>query len=113
MTMSRRVEKLNREIGRQLALILNKREWPAERVTVASIELSSKMDHAKVYVGVWPPEEEQRTVALLNQEKGLIKKELAGKLKMRLMPEIGFCLDHSAEKTSRIAELLKEAEKDF
>ncbi len=111
--MARRADRLNREIAKQLAEILNKHEWPAERVTVASVDISSKFDYARVYVGVWPQENEGKTIKELNQNKGLIKKELAGKLRMRLMPEIGFYADGGAESSARIAELLKEAEKDF
>ncbi len=111
--MAWRAEKLNREIAKQLADILNKHEWPAERVTVASAEISAKFDYVRVYVGVWPVEAEQKTIEELNRQKGLIKKELAGKLKMRLMPEIGFYTDRSSEAASRIADLLKEVEKDL
>ena len=91
-------------------MILHKEEWPADRLTVMRSDLSEKRDYAHVYVSVWPESNEQETLKELNRKKGLIKKELAGKLKVRLMHEIGFYLDHSSKAAIRIAQLLDEVE---
>ena len=107
--MAWRSERLAREILKQCAIILNQQEWPADRLTVASVEVSSKMDYARVYIDIWPEAAQLETIAELNRRKGLIKKELASKLKIRLMPEVGFYLDHGSEATARIADLLQQA----
>jgi ribosome-binding factor A len=109
--MNRKSERLSREITKYLAMILHRQEWPADRLTVIHSDLSEKCDYAHVYVSVWPESSEQKTIQELNSRKGLIKKELASKLKARLMPEIGFYLDHSSEIAIRIAQLLDETEK--
>jgi len=111
--MSRRVQRLSREITKHSAEIINRQEWPAERVTVASAEISNKFDYARIYVSIWPTNSEKETLKELDRRKGLIKKELAAKLNMRLMPDIGFYLDRGLEASSRIAELMKEIEKDI
>jgi ribosome-binding factor A len=110
--MSRRAERLNREIVKKLGTILNQQDWPAERVTVVSADTSSKFDYVRVYISVWPEGSEKATVQAINAQKGLIKKELGAKLKMRLIPEIGFYSDRSTEASVRIAELLKKAEQE-
>ncbi len=111
--MSRRVQRLSRDIAKHAAVIINRQEWPAERVTVASAEISNKFDYARIYVSIWPKNSEEETLKEINLRKGLIKKELAVKLNMRLMPEIGFYLDRGLEASSRIAELLREVEKEI
>lgn len=111
--MSRRTQRLSREITKHSAEIINKQEWPAERVTVVSAEISNKFDYARIYISIWPTSSEKETLKELDRRKGLIKKGLAAKLNMRLMPEVGFYLDRGPEAASRIAELLKEIEKDI
>lgn len=113
MIMSWRPERLAREISERTAEIINQQQWPAERVTVASVEVSPKLDYARVYISVWPKESEAETMQALSRRKGLIKRELAGKLRTRLMPEIGFYSDRGSEAAVRVAELLREAEKDL
>lgn len=110
--MAWRSERLAREISKNCGLILNQQEWPAERLTVASVKVSPKMDYARVYVDIWPETAQSETIKELNRRKGLIKKELAGKLKTRLMPEIGFYLDRGSEAAARIADLLQQADLD-
>ena len=108
--MAHRAERINREIGRQLAVIINQMEWSAERITVASTELSPKFDYVRVYVGVWPLNIEKKAIHELNEKKGLIKKELAAKLRMRLMPELGFYPDRGSEAAIKVSELLEQIE---
>ncbi|HQO27891.1 MAG TPA: 30S ribosome-binding factor RbfA [Candidatus Pacearchaeota archaeon] len=111
--MSWRPERLAREISEQVAVIVNQQEWPAERLTISSVVVSPKLDYARIYIAVWPKTAETETLKELNRRQGLIKKELTGKLRIRLMPEIGFYLDRSSEAVVRIAELLRKAEQDF
>ncbi len=105
-----RAERINREIGRQLAIIINQMDWPADRVTLGSTELSPKFDYVRAYVQVWPTKMEEKVIQKLNEKKGLIKKQLAGKLRMRLMPEVGFYPDRGTETARRVAELLDQIE---
>lgn len=108
--MAWKVERTQKEIIKQLAVILHQQEWSAERVTIVSVDISTKLDYAHIYISIWPPENEQKVIQELNSQKGLIKKELAVKLRMRLMPDIGFYADRGAEAATRVAQLLSEIE---
>ncbi len=108
--MAWKVERTQKEIVKQLAVILHQQEWSAERVTIVSADISAKLDYVHIYVSIWPPENEQKVIKELNSQKGLIKKELAVKLRMRLMPDIGFYVDRGAEAATKVAQLLSEIE---
>jgi ribosome-binding factor A len=79
-------------------------------VTVTRVELTSDQRLARVYVGVLGDENARRQSLLgLGKAAGFVKRELAQRLRLRLMPDVRFEYDKGLDATDRIARLLEEA----
>src|SRR5216684_2428459 len=95
-----RQEKLGELIAVELSDLLRTR-LKDPRVGFASIthvEVSGDLRHAKVFVSVMgSPEEQEGTVKGLKHAAGFLRRELAGRLVLRFMPELVFKLDMSIE----------------
>ena len=104
-------EAVRDELSRML-----QRDLKDPRIGLASIvqvEMSQDLRHAKVYVSVYGSAEEQdRTMEALNSAKGLLRREVTRRLKLRYAPEITFVPDTSIRHGARIAELLRQIQED-
>lgn len=109
--MSNRVEKgnslLQKEISNIISNKLNDPRLNNEIITVTNVSLSPDLSYAKVYVSIYGSKNEQESLNALKSAVGFIRKELACKLKFRVLPFIDFELDNSGEYSERINKLLK------
>ena len=114
--MSRkRVLRVTEAIKRELGFVLD-REVEDPRigmVTVTRVDLSEDLRHAKVYVSFLGGDEEKaRGLRLLKKARGYLRSELAGRLDLRVVPELAFVIDESAENYLRIEKLIREIHED-
>ncbi|MBU0491519.1 MAG: 30S ribosome-binding factor RbfA [Chloroflexi bacterium] len=78
-------------------------------VSVTDVEVTQDQRFAKVFVRVLgSPEEQQEALAALERAAGFIRTKLAGRLRLRHMPELSFHLDQALEYGNRIDALLDE-----
>jgi ribosome-binding factor A len=77
--------------------------------TVTSVETSSDLRHAKVYVSVLG-DEEARTATLegLRSSHGVIQARIAAETRMKRTPTLTFHYDETVEQGVRISHLLDE-----
>jgi ribosome-binding factor A len=98
-------------IKREISFILD-RELHDPRigmVTVTRVDLSDDLRHAKVYVSFLGGDEEKaRGLKLLKKARGHLRSELAGRLDLRVVPELAFLIDESAENYLRIEKLIRQ-----
>ena len=81
--------------------------------SITRVEVSGDYRHAKVYVSVMgTPEEQTETMKGLQHATSFLRRELAGRLTLRYMPEIAFKLDHSLEKGAQILALIQQVEQE-
>src|SRR5690242_6672924 len=81
--------------------------------TVTSVDMSSDLKYARIYVSVMgTPEEQKATMQALTSGRGFIRRELASRLDLRFAPEIRFKLDTTAEYSDRISRLLNEIKEE-
>jgi len=107
--MSIRVERVAEQMKKEIAELLQDeiKDPRIGFVTVTDVELSSDMQHAKVYVSVYGDEEQKKqTLEALDRATGFIRREIGRRIKLRLVPEIVFKYDESIERGDRIARLL-------
>ncbi|HLI69789.1 MAG TPA: 30S ribosome-binding factor RbfA [Ktedonobacteraceae bacterium] len=106
-----RQEKLGEQIAVEVSDLLRTRVKDP-RVGFASIthvEVSGDLRHAKIYVSVMgESEEKQNTIEALRHATGFIRRELAGRLTVRFMPEIVFKLDNSIEQGAHVLGLIRK-----
>lgn len=110
--MSRkRVLRVTEAVKRELGFILDRQvEDPRiGMVTVTRVELSDDLRYAKVHVSFLGGDEEKaRGLKLLKKARGYIRSELAGRLDLRVVPELAFIIDESAENYLKIEKLIRE-----
>jgi ribosome-binding factor A len=78
-------------------------------VTVTSVDTSSDLRHARVYVSVLGNDEERAaTMAGLGSAHGVIQLAVASELRMKHTPTLEFVFDESIDRGMRISELLDD-----
>jgi ribosome-binding factor A len=115
MANPHRQEKLGGQIANEVSDLLRTR-IKDPRVGFASIthvEVSGDLRHAKIFVSVMGDQDEKKsTIETLHHATSFLRRELAGRLNVRFMPEILFKLDNSIEQGSHILGLIRESENE-
>jgi len=76
-------------------------------VSVTSVDITSDLQHAKVYISVIGTlQEKEKTIQALQSAAGFIAIQSSRKVTMRYFPMLTFKLDNSVEKQMRIDSLL-------
>ncbi|MCE5313284.1 MAG: 30S ribosome-binding factor RbfA [Nitrospiraceae bacterium] len=106
----KRSQRLNILIKEEMADIIMRRVKDPRLgfVTVTDVEMSEDLKLAKVYVSVFREEERDMTLEILNSAKGLIRSELAKRVRVKFIPALDFRIDKSVEHGDKIDRLLKE-----
>jgi ribosome-binding factor A len=80
-------------------------------VTVTSVDTTSDLRQARVYVSVLGSDEEREaTLAGLESAHGVLQQAVARELRMKHTPTLQFVFDESIDRGMRISELLDEDE---
>lgn len=78
-------------------------------VTVTSVDITSDLHYAKVYISViGTPEDKKKAIDALQSAAGFIAATASKKVVMRYFPDLTFKLDEGVDKHMRIAEILSE-----
>ena len=107
-----RAARLGRQIRRDLAALL---QWETAdprlvSVTVSDVEVARDLSSARVHVQMPPGEQQEETLLALRRAARYLRTRLAGRLRVRNVPELRFEHDRSPETASRIERLLAGAE---
>ncbi|MCL6558346.1 MAG: 30S ribosome-binding factor RbfA [Firmicutes bacterium] len=109
--MSYRPERLAEAIKKEISDLLRD-ELKDPRigfVTITSVEVSSDLRYAKVFISVLGgPENQRSSIETLQKAQGFIRGELGRRIRLRYTPEITFKLDESISRGTRVIELLNE-----
>ncbi len=108
-----RSERVGDEIRKIVAdLIQNEIRDPRlpELVSVVDVRVSRDLSHARVYISVLGDEEAgQNSLTALRSATGFIRREIAARMRLRIVPELSLILDDSIERGLRISRLIDEA----
>lgn len=78
-------------------------------VTIARVELTPDLRYAKIFFSVLGQEKDyEKTAQALNSATGFIRRLIAQRIDLRLVPEISFREDHSCEYSIKIQKILDE-----
>lgn len=106
---NRRLARLNEQFRREITAILRRsvRDPRVLDVVVNSVEVTSDLWLARVYVGLGN-DDQDRADALLGLEgaANFIRRQLAAVLHIRRIPELRFLEDKTAAQANRIEEIL-------
>jgi ribosome-binding factor A len=109
-----RPERVAQRIQREVADIVGNRlrdPQVSQWVSVTDVEVNHDLSMARIFVSILPEgEERRRTLDALGRATPFIRRELAGRLGLREVPELRFLLDTSIERGARVEELLRRIE---
>ena len=108
--MSYRLEKISNLIKHEISLIfLHKLQDPALGiVTITNVKVSPDLKIAKIYLSILEKEKREITMEKVTAVTGLIRSELAARIRMKFTPEIKFFLDDTLDYVEKIEGLLKK-----
>ena len=106
-----RMERINSELQKAIAdIIANKLRNPELEniiISVTEVDTAADLSYAKVLVSVLGNENmKDMVLAILNNAKAFIRKELMSMVRLRTMPNLEFKLDESYEKGQKIIKLI-------
>lgn len=107
--MHHRARRVAEQIRHELAQILM-RETKDPRiygVTFTAVEVSSDLEHAKVWFTLLEGEPAEMGKAL-RHASGYLRTELARRLRLRTVPRLNFQYDESVERGARLSRLIEE-----
>lgn len=112
--MSYRLARLENQIKDELSLILlYKLSDPALGfITITGVKLSPDAKLAKVYISVYEKGLRDESLERIEKASGVIRSQLAAKIRVRYVPELKFYIDDTSDNVERIENLLKQIHKD-
>jgi ribosome-binding factor A len=105
-----RIEKVNQQLKREISIIIQQDlgDPRIEFVTITSVDVSRDLRNAKVLFSVLgEPSKAEVAQKGLEGARGMIRKLIGQRIKMRFTPDLSFVYDHSIELSARIEETLK------
>jgi ribosome-binding factor A len=115
MATERRVERMQREILRELSRILREdlSDPRMGMLSLTRVKLSPDLKMAKVFVSALGGEAEwRRSATAIRHAIGFIQQALGRHLTTRYIPDLHFAYDPSIEKSVRIHKLIDDAAKE-
>lgn len=101
-------ELIRKELGE---LILRDLEFPGAIMTILEVDVTKKLDYARVHCSVIPSNKSEDVLMILNSQKRELQNKLLRKINIRPMPEVQFEIDHGAEKAAEIEKVFIDEEK--
>lgn len=78
-------------------------------MTVTEVRMSPDLRQARIYVSVFGDEKrKERTLALLEEQKSVVRSAVGKAVRLRLTPEIAFVLDETMDKAMNLEAIFKK-----
>ncbi|MBX3008759.1 MAG: 30S ribosome-binding factor RbfA [Melioribacteraceae bacterium] len=108
--MSFRLQKVESLIKEEVSLIfLHKIQDPNfSLITITNVKVSPDLRHAKIYLSVFRKEKREEVLEKVEEIKGMIRGELAGRIKMRYIPDLHFFIDDTIDYVEKMEGLFKK-----
>jgi len=89
-------------------LIVRELDFGGALVTITSVDVAKKLDHASVLFSVYPSKKFSEVKKILNSQTGRLQHLLLKKVNIKPMPRILFIEDHGVEKAAQVEKALLE-----
>ncbi len=114
--MQYRPNRLAQGLKTEISAIIT-REMPHHQLgflTITEVKVSPDLRYARVLISVFgPPEEQQKTLDLLNSEKAFIRQLIGKRFRLRHTPEISFVYDETIEYADRLLQVIEGVKKEL
>lgn len=110
---STRKNKISRLIQKNLGIIFQveaKSLMHKEIISVTKVYISSDLSSARIFISIFPVINPHQVLERIRENKSIFRKYLGRRLRnqLRIIPELNFHLDDSAEYANEIERLLKK-----
>lgn len=110
--ISKRVQKVQREVQRHLAEIIRGKGmamFEGALVTVSEVRMSPDLSYAKVFISTFPSEKRARVMEILEEKAKSIRGDLGYIVakQLRIVPELSFFEDTTLDYAQHIDDVLK------
>ena len=106
-----RLGRVDSEIQTALSNILtyqvNSPELKGTMVSVVSCKTTPDLRHCRVLISIFPDKDKEQKFFAVKETIPFVRRQLAQSVKLRVVPEIQFELDNSAEYGAKIDKLLE------
>ena len=109
-----RLARTNDDIQRVLSELLRNIKDPRIQqgmISVTRVETTGDLRYSKVWLSVYPLENEKELRRGLKSASGWLRRELGNSMALRYTPELVFEIDHSIEYGAHISRLISNLEK--
>ena len=107
-----RTERVNEQIQRELAAIIQNeiKDPRIKLITLTSVDISPDFAQAKIFfTSLEQSLGTKQTIKALTQAAGFLRRELARRLTIRVIPQLHFFYDKSVERGVHLSQLIDEA----
>jgi ribosome-binding factor A len=80
-------------------------------VSVVGVKTTNDLRHAKVLISIFPDKDKEKKFFAIKNATPFLRRELASKINLRVVPELTFELDNSAEYGAKIDNLIEKLHK--
>jgi len=108
--MTKRIERVNQLIKKELSLIILKEiDFPCDvLVTLTRVNASPNLIEAKVFLSIMPEDKTSYVLGILNKRIYFLQQALNRRLKMRPTPKIIFKEEKEIQRAGRVEEILEK-----
>lgn len=110
-----RSERMAEQLRRELAEIVRDeiKDPRLGFVSFTEVRMSRDLSHAVIYCSVLNSEDQVESIEILNRAVGFIRKEIARRIRARIVPTVKFAIDDSVMRGAAMDSLISKAiEKD-
>jgi len=93
-------------------MVVRELEFPGALVTLSGVEVTKKLDVAKVRVSVLPSEKEEEVIEIFGKAQRELQFKLGRKLNIKPMPQLQFEIDRGGENAAQVEKRLMEEEEN-
>jgi len=81
-------------------------------ITLTRVEMTPDLKAAYIYLSIFGSEQKEATLQLLNRKKGILRKSIASKVKLKYNPELIFSFDPNPDYEAKIDKILEDIKKN-
>ena len=115
MTNSTRMGRIDSEIQKALAHTftydMHAKELEGVMVSVISCHTTNDLRHCKVLISIFPDKDKEQKFFAVKNATPFLRREIAKNVRLRIVPELQFELDNSAEYGANIDKLIANLHK--
>lgn len=112
--MSYRIDKVEHLIKEEISLIFLHKlsDLNLGFTTITNVRVSPDLKVARIYLSVLEKEKREFALDKIEDKKGLIRTELAHRVRIKFIPELRFFLDDTLDYVEKIEGLIKKIHED-